>query len=218
METISITLRNKTYDIIEGTRLTMINDEFVRVIEHKGEGRSGHKFLVERDGGERTTIYQKYIKDVIGVEANTPDVIGEVLPVEDENILKEMDALLDDMEKGEVIENESVTDSPMTIEVEEVVNREIMPDFSAIPQLALLEIAKVASLDSKKYGEFAYSDGTVNRWHVSEAMLDLNKYLRSDDVDENGLHNLANAAFQIMAVLDKVLLNQIKDDRNTSYK
>lgn len=92
------------------------------------------------------------------------------------------------------------------------------PDFTLIPQEALLEIAVVFTKGADKYGVFNYSHGTKYRRYIAAAMRHLNQWLRGEDIDEIGTNHLANAAASIMMVLDSQKTNKGSDDRNVVYK
>lgn len=92
------------------------------------------------------------------------------------------------------------------------------PDFTLIPQEALLEIAIVFSKGAQKYGVFNYSHGTNYRRYIAAAMRHLNQWLRGEDIDEIGTNHLANAAASIMMILDSQKTNKGVDDRNVVYK
>lgn len=92
------------------------------------------------------------------------------------------------------------------------------PDFTLIPQEALLEVAKVFSKGADKYGVFNYSHGTNYRRYIAASMRHLNQWLRGEDIDEIGTNHLSNAIASIMMVLDNQLTNTGIDDRNKIYK
>lgn len=95
------------------------------------------------------------------------------------------------------------------------------PSFSAIPQLALLEVAKGFTHGKIKYGKFNYS-GAVEATRLTDALQrHLNQYLSfrdKNDIDESGVHHLANVACNAMMLLDAILNNTVIDDRNQAYK
>jgi hypothetical protein len=92
------------------------------------------------------------------------------------------------------------------------------PDFTLIPQEALLELAKVFTKGAQKYGVFNYSHGTDYRRYISASQRHINQWLRGEDIDEIGTNHLANACASIMMVLDNQLTNKGVDDRNKIYK
>ncbi len=92
------------------------------------------------------------------------------------------------------------------------------PDFTLIPQEALLETAKVFTYGAEKYGIFNYSGGTNYRRYVAAANRHINQWLRGEDIDESGTNHLSNAIASLMMVLDNQLTNKGTDDRNTIYK
>jgi hypothetical protein len=106
-----------------------------------------------------------------------------------------------------------------TVEIKETIKFDYdKPDFTLIPQEALLEIAIVFSKGAQKYGVFNYSHGTKYRRYIAAAMRHLNQWLRGEDIDEIGTNHLANAAASIMMILDSQKTNKGVDDRNVVYK
>lgn len=92
------------------------------------------------------------------------------------------------------------------------------PDFTLIPQEALLEIAKVFTHGSDKYGKDNYSLGTNYRRYVAAAHRHINQWLRGENIDEIGTNHLANAAASLMMILDNQITKRGNDDRNLVYK
>ena len=91
------------------------------------------------------------------------------------------------------------------------------PDFTLIPQEALLEVAKVFTYGANKYGVFNYSYGTGFRRYVAAANRHINQWLRGEDIDESGTNHLSNAIASLMMVLDNQKTNKGTDDRNKVY-
>lgn len=91
------------------------------------------------------------------------------------------------------------------------------PDFTQIPQEALLELAKVFTKGGEKYGTFNYSLGTNYRRYIAAAHRHINQWLRGEDIDEIGTNHLANAAASLLMVLDNQITKKGIDDRNTNY-
>lgn len=92
------------------------------------------------------------------------------------------------------------------------------PDFTLIPQEALLETAKVFTLGAQKYGVYNYSLGTNYRRYIAAAQRHMNKWLRGEDLDEIGTNHLSNAIASLMMVLDNQITGKGIDDRNMVYK
>jgi hypothetical protein len=92
------------------------------------------------------------------------------------------------------------------------------PDFTQIPQEALLELAKVFTKGGQKYGTFNYSGGMQYRRYIAAAMRHMNQWLRGEDIDEIGTNHLANAAASLLMVLDNQLTGLGEDDRNKVYQ
>jgi hypothetical protein len=93
------------------------------------------------------------------------------------------------------------------------------PDFTLIPQEALLEVAKVFTYGANKYSQDNYSLGTNYRRYIAAANRHINQWLRNQDIDEETQTNhLSNAIASLMMVLDNQLTNKGTDDRNKVYK
>lgn len=92
------------------------------------------------------------------------------------------------------------------------------PDFTQIPQLALTEVAKVFTAGGNKYGTFNYSEGMEYRRYVAAGLRHINSWLKGEDLDEIGTNHLANAAANMLMVLDNQLTNKGVDNRNKVYK
>ncbi len=92
------------------------------------------------------------------------------------------------------------------------------PDFTQIPQEALLEVAKVFTIGGKKYEVFNYSNGTTTRRFIAAAHRHMNQFLRGEDLDEIGTNHLGNAIASLMIALDAIKTNNAVDDRNKVYK
>lgn len=91
------------------------------------------------------------------------------------------------------------------------------PDFTLIPQLALRQVAVVATLGANRYPDFNYSKHESPRRLVAAACRHINEYLSGEDNDEIGTHHLANATMDLMIALDNILNGISKDDRNPNY-
>ena len=92
------------------------------------------------------------------------------------------------------------------------------PDFTAIPQEALLEVAKSFTHGASKYGSDNYSLGTKYRRYIAASQRHVNQWLRGEDIDESGTNHLSNAIASLMMVLDNQLTNKGVDDRNKVYQ
>jgi hypothetical protein len=95
------------------------------------------------------------------------------------------------------------------------------PSFSAIPQLALLEVCKGFSHGKNKYGKFNYSQPMEATRLTDALQRHLNQYLTfsdKNDIDESGVHHLANVACNALMLLDQILTGKVIDDRNQVYK
>lgn len=92
------------------------------------------------------------------------------------------------------------------------------PDFTLMPQEAMLELAKVFTLGASKYQPFNYSLGTDYRRYIAASQRHINKWLKGEDIDEIGTNHLANAAASLLMALDNQLTNVGNDNRNKIYK
>ena len=95
------------------------------------------------------------------------------------------------------------------------------PSFSAIPQLALMEVAKVFTKGREKYGKHNYSGSMeISRYtDASERHLHSYKvFAKPEDLDEIGVHELACVAANALMALDAILTGKGIDDRNPVYK
>lgn len=90
-------------------------------------------------------------------------------------------------------------------------------DFTLIPQKALKEVARVATLGEERYPGFNYSKEKSSRRYVAAGLRHINEYLSGEDIDEIGTHHLANAAMSILMALDNILNETVVDDRNKQY-
>jgi len=92
------------------------------------------------------------------------------------------------------------------------------PDFTLIPQEALLEVAKVFSHGATKYGKFNYSLGTDYSRYVAACHRHLNTWLMGENLDEIGTNHIGNAIASLMMLLDNIKTNIGIDDRNKVYQ
>lgn len=91
------------------------------------------------------------------------------------------------------------------------------PQFSLIPQEALLEVAKVFTYGAEKYGVFNYSNGMEYLRYIDAAQRHINQWLRGEDIDESETNHLSNAIASLMMVLDNQKTNKGIDNRNKIY-
>lgn len=93
------------------------------------------------------------------------------------------------------------------------------PKMSLIPQLALVEVAKVFGYGANKYTEYNFSKGSDKTVYTDAALRHINSYLLNKDLDEeSGLSHLAHAISNLMMLLDNDLNKASIDNRNKSYK
>jgi hypothetical protein len=95
----------------------------------------------------------------------------------------------------------------------------IKPRLSLIPQLALIETAKVFTYGANKYDEYNFSQGAKNTTYVDASLRHINKYLCNNNIDdESNLYHLAHAISNLMMVLDNDLINKSIENRNKYYE
>lgn len=92
------------------------------------------------------------------------------------------------------------------------------PDFTLIPQLSLLEVAKVFTHGNSKYGCYNYSLGTRHTRYVAAAQRHINQWLIGEDIDtDSQIHHLAAVAANALMALDNILTSKGVDNRNKVY-
>jgi hypothetical protein len=95
----------------------------------------------------------------------------------------------------------------------------VKPRLSLLPQLALVEVAKVFTYGANKYDEYNFSQGAKNTTYIDASLRHINKYLCNSNVDdESNLFHLAHAVSNLMMVLDNDLLNKSIENRNRYYE
>jgi hypothetical protein len=100
-----------------------------------------------------------------------------------------------------------------------VVNQQVKPKLSLIPQLALLEVAKVFTYGESKYDAYNYSKGEDMTVYIDAALRHINKFLMNEDIDdETKTNHLANAIADLMMTLDNIMLSKTNDNRNPAYQ
>jgi len=93
------------------------------------------------------------------------------------------------------------------------------PQFSLIPQHAILEVAKVFTYGAKKYNAYNYSKGEKNITYTDAAMRHINQYLLGkDNDDETGLSHLAHAVSNLLMIIDNEIIGTNIEGRNGVYK
>jgi hypothetical protein len=112
----------------------------------------------------------------------------------------------DDLGKDEPAKKEFVKDG------------RVKPRLSLLPQLALVEVAKVFTYGANKYDEYNFSQGAKNTTYIDASLRHINKYLCNSNIDdESNLLHLAHAVSNLMMVLDNDLLNKSIENRNRYY-
>lgn len=93
------------------------------------------------------------------------------------------------------------------------------PQFSLIPQHAIIEVAKVFMYGAKKYDAYNYSKGEKNTVYTDACMRHINQYLLgNDNDDESKLLHLAHAVANLMMIIDNTIIGTNIEGRNGIYK
>jgi len=175
------------------------NDEFKLVLGEYINTKEGsgviigfeevYENIIINNNGNRTTVHSSKIIS-IGKFENDDKFLNFVLATKDEPAKKEF-----------------------------VKDGRVKPRLSLLPQLALIEIAKVFTYGAHKYDEYNFSQGAKNTTYVDASLRHINKYLCNNDIDdESNLLHLAHAISNLMMVLDNDLLNKSIENRNKYYE
>ena len=175
------------------------NDEFKLVLGEYINTKEGsgviigfeevYENIIINNNGDRTPIHRSKIIS-IGKSDNDDEFLNFILATKDEPAKKEF-----------------------------VKDGRVKPRLSLLPQVALIEIAKVFTYGADKYDEYNFSQGAKNTTYVDASLRHINKYLCNNDIDdESNLLHLAHAISNLMMVLDNDLLNKSIENRNKYYK
>ena len=102
--------------------------------------------------------------------------------------------------------------------MEAVKNDDSKPRFSLVPQLALDEVIKGFELGANKYGIFNYSEGMEWLRYYDASLRHGRAWLKGEDIDESGIHHIALVGCNSLMLLDNILTNKGKDNRNKIYQ
>jgi hypothetical protein len=91
------------------------------------------------------------------------------------------------------------------------------PQFSDIPQLALLSTAKVFNYGANKYSKFNYTNGLELLRYYDAAQRHMHSWMTGEDIDESGNHHIDHAIASLMMLRENIHLNKGKDNRNSAY-
>jgi hypothetical protein len=91
------------------------------------------------------------------------------------------------------------------------------PQFSDLPQLALLETVKAFNYGAKKYDKFNYSKGTDYLRYYDACQRHLHSWMIGEDIDESGNHHISHAIASLMMLLEAIKTNKGIDNRNKIY-
>jgi hypothetical protein len=92
------------------------------------------------------------------------------------------------------------------------------PQFSDLPQLALLETVKAFNYGANKYSKFSYSEGLEWLRYYDAAQRHLHSWMLNEDIDESGNHHISHAVASLMMLLEAIKTEQGVDNRNKLYK
>lgn len=92
------------------------------------------------------------------------------------------------------------------------------PQFSDLPQKALMSVTKTFNYGASKYNKFNYS-GQVKALRLYDAcQRHLHSWMLSKDIDESGNSHISHAIASLLMLEEAILNNTIIDDRNPVYK
>lgn len=101
---------------------------------------------------------------------------------------------------------------------EKVIEGNIKPRMSLLPQAAILEVAKVLTYGANKYDAYNFSKGEEDTTYADACLRHINQYLMNNDIDnESKCHHLAHAAANLLMALDNILVGKSIDNRNKVY-
>jgi hypothetical protein len=175
------------------------NDEFKLVLGEYITTKEGSGFIIGFD-----EVYESIIINNNGVKTSihTSKIISIGKSESDDKFLNFIVASKDEPAKKEFVKDGRVK-----------------PRLSLLPQLALLETAKVFTYGADKYDEYNFSQGARNTTYIDASLRHVNKYLCNNDIDdESNLYHLAHAISNLMMALDNDLLNKTIENRNKYYE
>lgn len=87
-------------------------------------------------------------------------------------------------------------------------------EFDDIPMLGIIEVAKAGVYGRKKYGKQNWRKSAPTSQYLNCAFRHLLKYMYGETHDqESGCHHLGHAAWNILALLEKIITKNDDDDR-----
>lgn len=91
------------------------------------------------------------------------------------------------------------------------------PQFSDLPQKALLNTVKAFNYGGNKYGKFNYS-GEIEALRLYDAcQRHLHSWITGEDIDESGNSHISHAIASLMMLEEGILNKTVMDDRNKIY-
>ncbi len=100
------------------------------------------------------------------------------------------------------------------VEMQGVKHDSNKPRMELLPPLALKELAQVMTAGAKKYGDHNWKGGMKHGRLIGAALRHITSYLAGEDIDEETQTlNLANAAVDLMFIIEYIKLGKGEDDR-----
>ncbi len=92
------------------------------------------------------------------------------------------------------------------------------PQWSDLPQKALLSVVKAFNYGGQKYGKFNYS-GNIEALRLYDAcQRHLHSWMLSEDIDESGNSHLSHAIASLLMLEEAIINKVVIDNRNKIYK
>ena len=93
------------------------------------------------------------------------------------------------------------------------------PQFSNLPQLALLDVVKAFDYGQVKYEKFNYSKGTDYLRYYDACQRHLHAWVTGEDIDsESKNSHLSHATASLMMLMDCIKTGKGTDNRNKIYQ
>ncbi len=92
------------------------------------------------------------------------------------------------------------------------------PQFSDLPQKALLNVIKAFNYGANKYGKFNYSGSIEALRLVDAAHRHLYSFITGEDTDVSGNSHLSHAIASLLMLEEGIINKTVIDNRNKIYK
>lgn len=92
------------------------------------------------------------------------------------------------------------------------------PEFSDLPQKALIDVVKAFNYGQKKYGKFNYSGKIEMLRYYDATQRHLHAWMLSEDIDSSGNSHLSHAIASLLMLLEGINNKTVIDNRNKAYK